>query len=104
MATHPEGRPDPINAVALLDEPTRRRLYDLVASADAPVGRDQAAGAIGISRELAAFHLDRLADAGLLARGGRPSSIAGPRTTSRSRCPRATTGVPRRSSRTPSPG
>ncbi len=66
MATHPEGRPDPINAVALLDEPTRRRLYDLVASADAPVGRDQAAGAIGISRELAAFHLDRLADAGLL--------------------------------------
>ena len=66
MATHPEDRPDPINAVALLDEPTRRRLYDLVASADAPVGRDQAAGAIGISRELAAFHLDRLANAGLL--------------------------------------
>ena len=28
MATHPEDRPDPINAVALLDEPTRRRLYD----------------------------------------------------------------------------
>ena len=66
MATHPEDRPDPINAVALLDEPTRRRLYDVVASADAPVGRDQAASAIGISRELAAFHLDRLADAGLL--------------------------------------
>ena len=28
------GRPDPINAVALLDEPTRRRLYDLVVSAE----------------------------------------------------------------------
>ena len=38
----------------------------MVVSADAPVGRDQAANAVGISRELAAFHLDRLAGAGLL--------------------------------------
>ncbi len=66
MANQPDGHPDPVNAVALLDEPTRRRLYELVAAADEPVGRDQAATTIGISRELAAFHLDRLADAGLL--------------------------------------
>ena len=66
MARQADDQPNPIGAVALLDEPTRRRLYDLVAAADAPVGRDQAASATGISRELAAFHLDRLADAGLL--------------------------------------
>ena len=57
---------DPIRSVALLEEPNRRRLYDLVAHAGTPVGRDEAAAAAGISRELAAFHLDRLVDAGLL--------------------------------------
>jgi predicted ArsR family transcriptional regulator len=57
---------DPIRSVALLDEPTRRRLYDLVARASAAVGRDEAAAAVGISRELAAFHLERLAAGGLL--------------------------------------
>jgi predicted ArsR family transcriptional regulator len=55
-----------IEAVALLDEPSRRRLYDLVASRHEAVGRDDAAAALGMSRELAAFHLDRLAEAGLL--------------------------------------
>src|SRR5581483_5826850 len=34
---------------------------------DGPVDRDEAAAAVGIGRPLAAFHLDRLADAGLLA-------------------------------------
>lgn len=58
---------DSIRSVAQLEEPNRRRLYDLVAGAGAPVGRDAAAAAVGISRELAAFHLDRLVDAGLLA-------------------------------------
>ncbi|HEY6570348.1 MAG TPA: helix-turn-helix domain-containing protein [Candidatus Limnocylindrales bacterium] len=65
MATE-QSRPDPVSAIALLDEPTRRRLYELVASSGEPVGRDQAATTLGVSRELAAFHLDRLADAGLL--------------------------------------
>jgi predicted ArsR family transcriptional regulator len=59
-------RPDPVSAIALLDEPTRRRLYELVAASEAPVGRDQAAQALDISRELAAFHLDRLVAGGLL--------------------------------------
>ena len=58
---------DPIDAVALLQEPNRARLYDLVARAGEAVGRDEAAEAIGISRELAAFHLDRLVGAGLLS-------------------------------------
>jgi predicted ArsR family transcriptional regulator len=58
---------DPIGAVALLEEPNRRRLYDLVADAGDAVSRDEAAAALGITRELAAFHLDRLVEGGLLA-------------------------------------
>lgn len=66
----------------MLEEPNRRRLYDLVASAQAAVGRDEAAEALGMSRELAAFHLDRLTDAGLLTteyrrRNGRAGPGAG---------------------------
>jgi predicted ArsR family transcriptional regulator len=55
-----------VGAVALLDEPKRRQLYQLVAASERPVGRDEAAAALGISRELAAFHLDRLVAAGML--------------------------------------
>jgi predicted ArsR family transcriptional regulator len=55
-----------IEALALLDEPVRRRLYEWVAREDEPVSRDQAAAGVGIARGLAAFHLDRLADAGLV--------------------------------------
>ncbi len=73
---------DPIQAVALLEEPNRQRLYDLVVASHEPVGRDDAAGALGISRELAAFHLDRLVEAGLLEteyrrRSGRTGPGAG---------------------------
>jgi predicted ArsR family transcriptional regulator len=57
---------DPISSVALLEDPNRRRLYELVAHVGEAVGRDQAAAALGITRELAAFHLDRLVDGGLL--------------------------------------
>ena len=57
---------DPISTVAALDEPTRRRLYEYVARARGPVGRDEASAAVGVSRPTAAFHLDRLADEGLL--------------------------------------
>jgi predicted ArsR family transcriptional regulator len=56
---------DPLAAVALLDEPTRLRLYEFVGKREA-VGRDAAAKGLGISRELAAFHLDKLVEAGLL--------------------------------------
>lgn len=57
---------NPIEAVALLEEPNRQRLFDLMVASDEPVGRDDAAAALGISRELAAFHLDRLVEVGLL--------------------------------------
>ena len=55
-----------ITAVAALNEPLRRALYRLAVSRSAPVGRDQAAQELGISRELAAFHLDKLVELGLL--------------------------------------
>lgn len=57
---------DDVRAVAALDEPTRRRLYDYVAAARRPVGRDEAARDLGVARVTAAFHLDRLAADGLL--------------------------------------
>jgi predicted ArsR family transcriptional regulator len=55
-----------IAAVAALDEPTRRRLYEHVTAQADPVGRDEAAEALGIPRQTAAFHLDKLANEGLL--------------------------------------
>ncbi len=55
-----------LEAVAALQEPLRRALYFYVASQDAEVSRDQAAEGLGISRALAAFHLDKLVGAGLL--------------------------------------
>ena len=41
-------------------------LYLIVRSHERPVSRDEAAPAASISRKLAAFHLDKLADRGLL--------------------------------------
>lgn len=55
-----------VTAIAALDEPTRRRLYEHVVRQPGPVGRDEAAAAVGTPRSTAAFHLDRLVDEGLL--------------------------------------
>lgn len=57
---------DVIRAVAALDDPQRARLYRFARDADGPITREDAAERVGISRKLAAFHLDRLVDAGLL--------------------------------------
>src|SRR3954453_20341631 len=63
-----------LEAIAPLADPVRRRLYELVARADGPVDRDTAAAGAGVGRANAAFHLDRLAEAGLLAVGVRRRS------------------------------
>ncbi|MFF3666561.1 helix-turn-helix transcriptional regulator [Microtetraspora malaysiensis] len=57
---------DELDAVGLLSDPLRRKLYRFVAERGREVGRNEAAEALGIQRTLAAFHLDKLADAGLL--------------------------------------
>jgi len=78
MATMPNTSTD-IGAVALLDEPVRRALYEQVVGAGRAVSRDEAAAATGVSRALAAFHLDRLAEGGLLvAEYRRLSGRSGP--------------------------
>lgn len=55
-----------ISAIAALDEPTRRRLYEFVVRQAGPVSRDEAADEVGVPRTTVAFHLDKLAAEGLL--------------------------------------
>jgi predicted ArsR family transcriptional regulator len=64
-----EQRPlaDRVAAVSALDEPIRRALYDYVSRSQTPVSRDEAAQTLGLARSTAAFHLDRLAEEGLLS-------------------------------------
>src|SRR6266566_328654 len=52
--------------IAGLGDRLRRALYRYVAECGVPVSRDDAARAAGISRPLAAYHLDKLVDDGLL--------------------------------------
>ena len=68
--------------IGALADPVRRRLYLYVCSRPEPVGRDEAAEAVGVARHQAKFHLDRLEADGLLesefARlGGRSGPGAG---------------------------
>jgi predicted ArsR family transcriptional regulator len=53
-------------ALAALNEPARRRVYRYVAMQEAPVSRDGVAAALGVPRSVAAFHLEKLANLGLL--------------------------------------
>ena len=64
-------------AIAALDEDVRRALYEHVRAAGEPVSRESAAEAVGISRKLAAFHLDKLVDLGLLRTGFAPRGTRG---------------------------
>lgn len=70
---------DPLSGLSTLADPVRRKLYEFVVRQDGPVRRDAAADAAGISRTLAAYHLDKLAEAGLLATSyARPAGQTGP--------------------------
>jgi predicted ArsR family transcriptional regulator len=55
-----------VEAIGTLHEPVRRAVYELAVARGAPVTRNDVADALGIGRTLAAHHLDRLVDAGLL--------------------------------------
>jgi predicted ArsR family transcriptional regulator len=57
---------DPVAAVGALGDELRRGMYAFIRRAHRPVTRDEAAASVGISRKLAAFHLDKLVDVGLL--------------------------------------
>jgi predicted ArsR family transcriptional regulator len=55
-----------LSAIGSLQDPVRRSLYRYVVSQPNDVSREDAAAGVGIQRQLAAFHLDKLVDAGLL--------------------------------------
>ncbi|MFB9235624.1 helix-turn-helix transcriptional regulator [Plantactinospora siamensis] len=55
-----------VEAIGSLREPVRRAVYDFVAARPEPASRNEVAAAVGIGRTLAAFHLDKLVEAGLL--------------------------------------
>lgn len=57
---------DELSRVATLGEPVRRELYRVVAAARGWISREQAASEAGVAPHTAKFHLDRLAEAGLL--------------------------------------
>jgi len=72
------GGPD-LAPLSSLDDPVRRRLYEVVTSQPGPVSRDEAASAAGIGRALAVYHLDKLVESGLLtASYQRPPGRSGP--------------------------
>ncbi len=68
--------PASLATAALLVDAVRRRIYRFVRRARRPVTRDEAAAAAQVSRNLAAFHLDRLVDSGLLRTTGGPAAGA----------------------------
>lgn len=55
-----------VAGVAALNDPLRRSLYLFVSRSADAVSREQAAAAVGVQKALAAFHLDKLAEEGLL--------------------------------------
>ena len=75
-----DSGPDTLAALAVLNEPLRRRVYEHVASSPgSEVSRDGVAVALGVPRSVAVFHLDKLVDAGLLeVRFHRPPGRGGP--------------------------
>ena len=79
MRDNEEPRAEILRGLSSLADPARQRLYDAVSASDEPIGRDTAAKAAGISRTLAAYHLDLLVDAGLLGTEfARPEGVGGP--------------------------
>jgi predicted ArsR family transcriptional regulator len=75
----PESQARRLAGVAALGEPLRRGMYLFVASEPEAVSRDEAAERFGVSRGVAAFHLDKLADLGLLdVEFKRPPGTGGP--------------------------
>src|SRR5687768_12458577 len=73
-----DARPQPDE---LLAQPTRRRLYGLLAELGRPAGTDELAGRLGLHPNGVRVHLDRLREGGLVERArtrqtrGRPRDM-----------------------------
>jgi predicted ArsR family transcriptional regulator len=75
----PEDLDARIAAIAALDQPIRRDLYRWLSRADDWMTRDAAAEALAVPRAVAAFHLDKLVEAGVLdVRFERTTGKSGP--------------------------
>lgn len=61
-----DGIDDQLTGVLSLADPKRRSIYRLVTSSEVSVSKDSVAKALGMARSVAAFHLDRLVQEGLL--------------------------------------
>lgn len=78
-ATLPDNEPAIQRLVAALGDATRRRVFFTVREADRLMGKDDVAEAVGITRRLAGFHLDKLVEQGFLrAEFQRRSGRTGP--------------------------
>lgn len=65
-----------LTSLAAFGDATRRRMFELIRHERRPMTREEVADGLGISRKLAAFHLDKLVAAGLLqARYEPPTGI-----------------------------
>jgi predicted ArsR family transcriptional regulator len=64
--TSPDDPEHRVAAIAALDQPLRRDLYRLLSGRDGWTTRDEAAEALGVARSVAAFHLDKLAESGVV--------------------------------------
>jgi predicted ArsR family transcriptional regulator len=74
----PNSLDDQVAGVAALEHPISRQVYQLACDGSW-ISRERTADALGLPRSVAAFHLDKLADAGLLdARFERLSGRTGP--------------------------
>ena len=62
----PDWLPEQAAGIGALADPGRRALYQYVVAQRDPVSREQAAGAVGMPVHSAKFHLDKLAEQGLL--------------------------------------
>jgi predicted ArsR family transcriptional regulator len=68
-----------VTSIAALAEPVRRALYRYVVGQPGPVGREQAAAAVGVAHHVAKFNLDKLEEEGLLeVEFARPPGRRGP--------------------------
>lgn len=61
-----ESRTNQLSAVAAINDPQRRELFELVSRSGTAISREDAAQATGMPRSTAAFHLDRLVEEGVL--------------------------------------
>lgn len=79
MARVQPGEGSTIERLALLEDELRRRIYQYLRRAGRPVTREEVADETGISRRLAAFHLEKLLEEGLLeSHYARPPGRGGP--------------------------